>query len=228
MIFRGIHKLSLIDYPGKICTTLFVGGCNFRCQYCHNPELVIEEEGLPKITEEEVVEFLKERKGFLDGICITGGEPTLYKELPQFINKIKTLSFLVKLDTNGTNPTMLQELLKQELVDYVAMDIKGRLSNYPQIVGKEVEIELIKESAQILLSSSIEYEFRTTVFPQLFSQEDAKQISKWLRTAKRYVLQQPNLEKTLERGFKKVKLYTREELERLSKILPNCIIRWRV
>lgn len=226
MTFKGLHKVSLIDYPGKLCAIVFTGGCNFRCRYCHNPELVIDYKKLPDITENEVISFMQKRKGFLDGICISGGEPTIYEDLHEFMGKINKNDFLVKLDTNGTNPGIIKYIVEKKLVDYIAMDIKGIPNRYPEIVGMEIDISKIKESVEILLQNKVDYEFRTTVFPEFFTKEDAKQIGEWVKGAKRYILQKPYLEKTLNENFKPKNLYSDSQLVKLSKFLPNCIIRY--
>lgn len=238
MKFKGLHKISLIDYPGKICAIVFTGGCNFRCHYCHNPELVIGYENLPDIAEEEVVSFMQKRKGMLDGLCISGGEPTIYEDLPKFMSQIKDLGFLVKLDTNGTNPNMLKYVIEKGLVDYIAMDIKGTYTRYHEIVGgifakdermvaqlSQKLLPNIKKSVQILLQNKVDYEFRTTVFPKFFTKEDAQEIGEWVNGAKRYVLQKPHTEKTLDGKFKPKKLYSETKLLNLAKFLPNCILR---
>lgn len=225
MKFKGFHKLSVIDYPEKLCALGFTGGCNFRCHYCHNPELVIDYKNLPDIDEDEIIKFMKKRKGILDGFCITGGEPTIHKDLPKFMKKIKNCGFLVKLDTNGTNPEMLIHIIKEGLIDYVAMDIKGAPGRYPEIVGENSDLSKINESVKVIMQSKIDYEFRTTVFPKFFGEEDAKKIGEWIVGAKHYVLQQPRVVKTLDKNFKKAKLYTNNELKEFTKFLPNCIIR---
>lgn len=221
MKFKGLQGLSLIDYPNKLCATLFTGGCNFRCPYCHNPELVIGYEKLPDIIQDEILKFLKERKGFLDGITICGGEPTIHSYLPDFVKLVKKEGFLVKLDTNGTNPDMLKKIE----VDYIAMDIKGSLKRYNEVSGVKVDTDFIKKSVDLIMESSIDYEFRTTVFPGFFNKEDAVQIAKWVKGAKRYVLQKPTVVKTLDGNIKNAKLYSDAELRELADILPNCSIR---
>ncbi len=229
MNFKGFQKVSLIDYPGKICAIVFTGGCNFRCHYCHNPELVINYDKLPDIPEEEILNFMHRRKGLLDGLEITGGEPTILPDLPQFMERVKKMGFLVKLDTNGTNPALLAHLTENGLVDYIAMDIKATPHRYKEVVGVKVDTSKIKESVRIIMQSAadgkIDYEFRTTVFPEFFGEEDAKEVGKWVKGANRYVLQKPRTEKTLNGKFKPKKLYTDSELINLAQFLPNCIIR---
>lgn len=183
---------------------------------------------LPNITDTQVLAFLYKRKGFLDAVSITGGEPTLHKELLEFIPQVKTLKFLIKLDTNGTNPAFLETVIEKQLVNYIAMDIKATPSKYPEVVGADVDIAKINKSIKIIMQSNIDYEFRTTVFPEFFGKEDAKEIAEWVRGAKSYVLQKPTIVKMLSKPKSKtdnIKLYTDSELSELSKILPNCTVR---
>ena len=189
MYISGLQKLTLLDFPGRLAATVFLGGCNFRCPFCHNASLVLSPAKCEKIEEEEFFEFLKSRSGKLTGVCITGGEPTLYPELKSFIKKIKDMSFAVKLDTNGTNPALLMELIYEGLVDYVAMDIKNCPSKYESTVGTGVDMKKIESSVAILLSGKVDYEFRTTVVRELHTVEDLRAISEWISGAKRYFLQ---------------------------------------
>ncbi|MDD2890799.1 MAG: anaerobic ribonucleoside-triphosphate reductase activating protein [bacterium] len=229
MNFKGHQPLSLIDYPRKMCAVLFTGGCSFHCYFCHNPELVVDYKKLPDIPGAQILKFLDGRRGFLDGICITGGEPTLWKELPDFMKQVKDMNFLIKLDTNGTNPEFLTSVIENKLVDYVAMDIKTTPAKYPDVVEIEnIDISKIDESIKILLNSTIEYEFRTTVFPEFFSQIDAQEIGHWIKGAKSYILQKPRTIKMLSKGrFKEkdIPLYTDAELLKLATFLPNCTVR---
>jgi len=213
MIFKGVQKLTLIDYPGKIACTLFTFGCNFRCPYCHNPELVVEN-NTPSIPEEQIMSFLEKRKNFLEGVCITGGEPTLYSDLPEFIKKVKRLGFSVKLDTNGTNPEMVKELINKKLVDYIAMDIKAPLEKYDDVVKVKADKKKIKESVEIIKSFP-EHEFRTTIIPELLSRDDMIAIAKWLKGAKRFFIQQFRPSKTLDKSFLAKQPYSKEELEKI-------------
>jgi pyruvate formate lyase activating enzyme len=217
MIIKGLQKQTLLDYPGKIACTIFTFGCNFRCNYCHNPELIIDD-GRPEIKQEEILEFLKARKGFLDGVCITGGEPTLNKELPEFISKIKELGFLVKLDTNGTNPRMIEELINKKLVDYIAMDIKAPLEFYDKVTNTKVNKEDIQKSVDLIRKMK-DYEFRTTVVPGLFNEEYAKLIGEWLKGSKRFYIQQFRGIKNLDKSFVNKKPFSKEELEKFCRIL---------
>ena len=191
-----IQKQSLIEYPGKISAVIFIAGCNLRCQFCYTPDLVLPEriKKIKPIPEEEVFSFLKERKGFLEAVSISGGEPTLNPQFPKFIEKIKNLKYLVELETNGTNPKMLKELIDKRLVDYVAMDIKHQLvfEKYNEICGKVLTkkgFESIKESIGILLEGKVDYEFRTTIMKEFHTKEDILEICKAIRKAKVYFLQ---------------------------------------
>ena len=161
MLVGGLQKTTLLDYPDKVAATIFTIGCNFRCSFCHNPEIV---KGIARVTSNnEILKFLKSRKKLLEAVCITGGEPTIHRDLPGFIQKLKSLGFLVKLDTNGTNPTMLKKLMKTGQVDYVAMDIKHRFSKYKDITQIDEDLTIYKDSIEVLINSNIDYEFRTTV-----------------------------------------------------------------
>lgn len=191
MILGGLQKLTLIDYPGKIAATVFTFGCNFRCSFCHNYDLMGDHTDRVQkpISAQTFFKFLESRVDKLDGVCISGGEPTLHEDLPGFIEKIKKLGFLVKLDTNGTNPEMLQKLIKDKLVDYVAMDIKAPLQKYTQIAEVPVNQLKVQKSVQIIKSLA-RYEFRTTVVNNLHSKTDLIEIIDWIGGAKNYFLQQ--------------------------------------
>ena len=189
--FYGLQKLTLLDYPGKMAATLFTGGCNFRCPFCHNKSLVYLNESEGEISRETILEYLDKRKGILDGVCITGGEPTLYPGLRDFIETLKSLGLLVKLDTNGTNFDKLKELVDGGLVDYVAMDIKNCPKKYSMTVGLEnYDLTDIEKSVSYLLENHVDYEFRTTVVKEFHEPEDMKEIGEWIKGAKNYYLQQ--------------------------------------
>jgi len=195
MLLGGLQKMTLIDYPGKIAATVFTVGCNFRCPFCHNPELVLSTQlsvHSKSRSEEQVksfFEFLKTRQGKLDGICITGGEPTLQPDLVEFITRIKKMGFAVKLDSNGTRPDTLKELFDKRLVDYVAMDIKASQENYEKACGIKLDLERIKLSVDLIKNSGVDYEFRTTIVPGLHTEEEFKKVAEWLNGSRRYVLQ---------------------------------------
>lgn len=205
MLLSGLVKTTLIDYPKKIACIVFTQGCNFRCSFCHNPSLIPikreENAQTEEVTEESFFEFLNTRKGKLDGVSITGGEPTLQQDLQNFMKKIKDMGFLVKLDSNGSNPQILKEIIEKGLVDYIAMDIKHTREKYPLAMGRKLPIERIEESVELIMNSGIDYEFRTTVVPTIHAEEDFVEIAKWIKGAKNYYLQEyrdvTTLDKTL-------------------------------
>ena len=227
-------ETSLIDWEGKIVSTLYVPLCNFRCPYCYNSDLILHPENFPNIFQKEINSFLLKRKDFIDGICMSGGEPTLYSDLILYFKNLRDNDFLIKLDTNGTNPKLLEKLLNLGLVDYIAMDIKSSLDfdNYSKAAGIEdkIMIEKVKDSIELIMNSKIDYEFRTTVVPLLHSEETIIEIARYITGAKKYVLQNFSpLEETLNPSFQKIKPYSDEKIQELSekakKYLPNCY--WR-
>lgn len=186
----GYQKTTLLDYPGHVAATIFTGGCNFRCPFCHNSDLVVNPTMSPCISQEEIFAFLKKRKNVLSGICITGGEPTLQTNLSEFIKKVRFLGYKIKLDTNGYRPDVISSLLEDNLLDYIAMDIKAGLSNYAKVSGiPNLDTSKIKESISIIENSGIDYEFRTTVVKELHSQEDFLEISEMLSSSSPYFIQ---------------------------------------
>ncbi len=185
----GIDRLSLSDYPGKICANLIVPGCNFRCPYCSEARLIFDFIPMPKVSEDEVIAFLHPRLGFLDGVCLTGGEPTIHRELPVFLGRLKSIGSLVKLDTNGSHPRRLRHVISRKLVDYVAMDVKSPLTRYREMVGYDITREELLDSIQLIRRSGVDYEFRTTAVPGLVGEKDLLEIAEMLRGSKRYVLQ---------------------------------------
>ncbi|MBQ7173751.1 MAG: anaerobic ribonucleoside-triphosphate reductase activating protein [Clostridia bacterium] len=190
MLIHGLQKLTLLDFPGRVAATLFTGGCNFRCPFCHNATLVEHPAEAPTYSEEEIFSFLTGRKGILDGVAITGGEPLMNPDIRDFIKKIKEMGFAVKLDTNGAYPKRLSELLDENLVDYVAMDVKNSREKYAETVGlAKFDLTPIEESVQILLSSGIDFEFRTTVVKEFHTVEDIAKIADWIAGAEHYFLQ---------------------------------------
>lgn len=199
----GWNKTTLLDYPGHIAATLFTGGCNFRCPFCHNAELVLRPGEQEEIREEEIFAFLQRRKGITEGICITGGEPSLQPGLKEFIRRVKGLGYLVKLDTNGYRPDVLWELLGEGLLDYVAMDVKASRKNYAQAAGLEgLDIAAIEMSMGIIRSSGIAYEFRTTVVKGIHTAEDMEDIGRWLSGCRAFYLQAyRDNENVMEPGF---------------------------
>lgn len=189
----GLEKLSLVDYDGKVASTVFTATCNFKCPFCHNSPLVTEVNTLTQIPEEDILSYLKSRRGILDGLCITGGEPTLQKDLPDFCAKVKEFGLSIKLDTNGTNPDMIKTLFTNNLIDYVAMDIKNAKENYASIIGFDKFDTLnVEKSVEYLTTSGIDYEFRTTLVNEYHTKTDIENIGKWLKGAKKYALQKFN------------------------------------
>jgi len=221
MIFSGLQKTSLIDFPGRISAILFTRGCTFRCVYCHNPELVDPKQYYPEIPETEIIKFLDKRREILDGVVITGGEPTIFSDLPAFIKRIKAMGFAVKLDTNGTNFKMLKQLVEAKAVDYVAMDIKHHLARYAEITG--VDVPDVYRSLKYLLTEPVDYEFRTTLLPKYFSIADFHQIGKLIKGAKRYYLQQFRPERTLDPALAAAAIFTEGELNQFQKLLSHYV-----
>lgn len=213
MKIHGLNKLTLLDYPGHMACLIFTGACNYRCLFCHNASLVLNPNSQPAISEDEIFTFLQSRKGILEGVCISGGEPTLQADLPEFIRKIRAMDLRVKLDTNGSRPGILKSLLEEGLLDYVSMDIKNAPERYLTTIGIPAEprnsddftdncnarrdipgfnnliTDSVRQSAELLMQSGISYEFRTTVVKELHREEDLLTIGKWLNGAKAYYLQ---------------------------------------
>ena len=188
--FYGLQKLTLLDYPGNMACTVFTGGCNFRCPFCHNRSLVFLNENDSEIAVEDIFDFLKGRNKILDGVCITGGEPLLHKGIREFIERVRALGLKVKLDTNGSNYETLKQLIDEGLVDYVAMDIKNSPSKYAMTIGMEnYDLSEVEKSKDLLLEGKVEYEFRTTVVKDFHEVSDFEEIGKWIKGAKHYYLQ---------------------------------------
>jgi pyruvate formate lyase activating enzyme len=228
MLISGIQKLTLLDYPEKTACTIFTHGCNFLCPFCHNASLAVRAGELPNIDQEEVFSLLRKRKGILDGVCVSGGEPTLYPKLSDFLGRIKEMGYLVKLDTNGSMPNVIADAISEGLVDYVAMDIKNSKESYSKTVGLEnYDISPIIESAELLMRCGIDYEFRTTLVRELHKESDIISIGKWLAGAERYFLQTfIDSGDLLAEGFSS---YDKNETEHLLSLLkeyiPNAQIR---
>ena len=191
-IFAGLQKLTLLDYPGKVACTLFTRGCNFRCPFCHNASLVVRTDEQPMYTNDEILAFLKKRQGVLDGVAITGGEPTLMSGLYEFIAEVKEMGYSVKLDSNGTRPEVLKKLVLNGLVDYVAMDIKNSPEKYAYTCGlpESYDLSKIEESKNFLMEGHVDFEFRTTVAKPFHTEEDFYKIGEWLKGSEKYFLQQ--------------------------------------
>ncbi len=226
MKFLGQVKSSFIDYPGKICAVYFTGGCNFRCPYCHNSSLV-KGEG-ENIDEEQVFAHLEKRRGMLDGVCISGGEPTLEPGLSSFFRKIKDKGFLAKLDTNGTAPEVLEELIGDRAIDYIAMDVKAPFGKYSKVAGKTVDVGAIKDSISIIKNSDVEYEFRTTVCKELLRIKDVLEIAQYIKGSKRYVVQNFRDCNSVLAGEGKFSPFSPGELEKLRTKLEGFFTEFKV
>jgi len=231
MLFGGLQKTTLVDYSGKVAATIFTAGCNFRCPYCHNPELVLPEliKEQPKITEKEILNFLKEHQKLLEGVCITGGEPTIQPDLINFIKKVKDLGFLVKLDTNGSRPGVLNSLIEGNLIDYVAMDIKAPKQKYELFVEDKKIGENIDKSIELLKQDKVDYEFRTTLAPDILEEQDILAIADWIKFAPRYFLQRFQNSKVLNEKFKDLQPWSEQRiktvLKKIKPYFPQCDIR---
>ena len=190
MRIDGLQKMTLLDFPGKVACTVFTGGCNFRCPFCHNALLVTKLPEKPDYSEDEILSFLEKRTGLLDGVAITGGEPLLNPDIADFIRKIRSMGYAVKLDTNGSFPERLKAIVGEGLVDYVAMDIKNRKEKYAETIGlKNLDLSKIEESIEFLKTGAVDYEFRTTVVERFHTVEDIRAAAEWIGGAKRYFLQ---------------------------------------
>jgi len=231
MLFGGLQKTTLVDYPGKVAATVFAVGCNFCCPYCHNPELVLPEliKKQPKIAEKEILDFLKERRKLLEALCITGGEPTIQPDLIDFIKKVKDLGFLIKIDTNGSCPNVLNNLIEKKLIDYVAMDIKAPKEKYEIFSEDEEIIEKIDKSIELLKQDKIDYEFRTTLVSDILDEQDILAIVDWIRFAPRYYLQRFQKGKVLDEKFQNAQPWseqrTKQLLKKIKPYFSKCDIR---
>lgn len=212
MNIQGFTKTTLLDYPGKVAAVIFLGGCNFRCPFCHNSSLVLAPNRELSDSLEDILRFLKKRRKILDGVCISGGEPTLDPDLEALCEQLKALSYPVKLDTNGTNPGLLRKLAGEHLIDYVAMDIKSSLQNYPKLTGiSKPDLDGIRQSVEWLMANALAYEFRTTVVRELHTEKDFTEISRWLAGASQYYLQAyRDSPQVMRRGYTAC---TKEEME---------------
>lgn len=216
-IIDGFDKLTLLNYPERIACTIFTKGCNFKCPFCHNSSLISLDKENDKY--KEVISYLNKRKGILDGVCITGGEPLIHKSIKELIKEIKDMNFLVKLDTNGSNPVLLKELIDEKLIDYVAMDIKNTFDKYEMTIGCKTNIDNIKKSIEIIESSNIDYEFRTTIVKELHTFDDIKSIVNRIDKKSKYYIQNfRNSDGVLN---KELNGFTKEELENLQKEINN-------
>ena len=217
MRIGGIQKCSLIDFPGKVSAVLFTQGCPWRCPYCHNERLVFPDRFDPPILETEVFSFLRRRREQLDGVVVSGGEPTIQPDLIEFIREIKKMGFAVKLDTNGFRPDVLEKVIRLELLDYIAMDVKAPLDNYATVAGARVDTGKTRRSISIIINSGIDHEFRTTAVPGLHTIEDLRAIGELVTGAKRYILQEFIPKNTLKPELSLTAPFPRQVLENLEK-----------
>lgn len=227
MTINGMQKLTLLDYPGNVACLIFTQGCNFRCPFCHNSGLLDMNNNCEKIDEKEVFKYLEKRRGLLDGVCISGGEPLLQKDIEDFIRKVKDLGYKVKLDTNGSSPKKLKQLIEDGLIDYVAMDIKNDFLNYDRTAGMCTNIDNIKKSIEIIENSNIEYEFRTTIVKQFHDIGKLEKIIQYIGPNARYYIQNyQDCSSVLQRGLNG---FDNEELLNIKNTLgvkyPNLVVR---
>ncbi len=215
MNIGALQKFSLIEYPGRICAILFTQGCNFRCPYCYNRDLVEPDLFKPPLDENEIFAFLEKRRGKLDAVTITGGEPTIQPDLVPFIGRLREMNYLVKVDSNGSRPDVLSLLIQSRLVDYIAMDIKGPLEKYRDITRSKVDPKMIQESIRLIMNSGVDYEFRTTVVKSLLSRDDLLKVAQLIQGARRYALQSFISLTPLEPEFAKETSYSDEDLRLL-------------
>lgn len=219
MKIGGIQKFSTVDYPGYTVASIFTIGCNMRCGYCHNPELVLPEQFVGEIPTDEILEFLASRQGLLDGVAISGGEPMMQEDLPDFIRKVKAMGFRVKLDTNGTNPAMLKELIDEGLLDFVAMDIKGPLDKYVQIAARPIDLDAIQESIRLI--KTIDHEFRTTIVRTQLEPYDFEAIGELVDGAQRFALQYFKPGNTVSPQFRDEVSFTPSEMDQAKAIMQR-------
>ena len=227
MKIGGINTLTLLDFPGKVAAIVFTAGCNFRCGYCHNVQFVLPEQ-IEKLSghfipKEKFFNFLETRKNLLDGVVISGGEPTIWPDLPDFLKEIKKRGFLTKLDTNGTNPEMIEKLLKEKLVDYIAMDIKMPLNEYETLSCVKIDGTILKQSVELIKKSTIEYEFRTTVIEEFHDVNVIENIFKDIGSVKKFTLQNFRPEKTLCPSFGEFHACTAQKLKTFKKIAEKYV-----
>jgi len=229
LIIGGFQRSSLIDYPDRISAVVFTQGCNFRCPYCFNPELVDPDRYRPVIPEVDILDFLDKRRGKLDAVVITGGEPTIQSDLLEFAKKIKAKSFLVKLDTNGSRPEIIIAGIDRHLFDFVALDIKAPPGKYQDVTASQTDIQRIEESIKIVIDSGIDHEFRTTVVKELLTLDDLFEIAQLIKGGKSWALQRFESNKVLDPRILKKSPYSETELnelrEELSRVISNCVVR---
>lgn len=223
MKIGGIQKLSLVDYPGHTAIALFTTGCNMRCGYCHNPELVLPERYADDIPLDDIFLFLKSRVGKVEAVVVSGGEPTMHEDLPHLLREIKALGFLVKLDSNGTNPAMLASLFQEGILDYVAMDIKASMARYQEVVARPIDTAAIRHSIELIKESGVAHEFRTTLVKSQVSPTDLEEIGELVKGSPRYALQRFRPGRTLSPQFANETTYSDDELEQLKKRMEDFV-----
>jgi len=221
MKIGGLQKTSLQDYPEEVSSIIWTIGCNFSCPFCYNKDLV--NGNIDEIAEDEIFSFLEKRRNLIDGLVISGGEPFLQKDLKEFCKKVKKIGYKIKIDTNGSYPYKLKELIDEKLVDYIAMDVKAPKKKYESLTNVKTDIKKIEKSIEIIKNSDVDYEFRTTIVPNLLAKEDIFDIAKWLEGAKKFFLQQFRIEPSLiSPNLSKVTPYSKEELIKILEVIKPC------
>jgi len=221
MRIGGLQKTSLLDYPDTISAIVWTVGCDFRCPFCYNKDIVLG--NVEPISEDEVLSFLKKRFGMLEGLVISGGEPLMQKDIVEFCEKVKKIGYLIKIDTNGMHPEKLKELIDKNLVDYIAMDVKAPKKKYDKLTNIRTNIKKIEKSIEIIKNSTVDYEFRTTIIPELLTNQDIMDIAKWLKRAKRFYIQQFKVDTPLiSPKLSKAKPYAKEELIKIHEDIKLC------
>lgn len=220
---KGFVPVTMVDWDGKIASTLFLGGCNYRCPFCQNAELVLSPQKLPDVPWDVIKDHLVKKKNWIDGVVVTGGEPCVNDGLFELLEEIKKLDCLVKIDTNGSRPDVLQKVVENNLVDYIAMDIKTSLERYAEAAGVPVDTSAVKKSIDLIMNSGIDYEFRTTLVPCFVSEEDLLKIANYIKNANLYVIQQFSPENVLDPALKGLKPYSKEEVLRIADICRQIV-----
>ncbi|HOL21779.1 MAG TPA: anaerobic ribonucleoside-triphosphate reductase activating protein [bacterium] len=228
MKIGALQKTSLIEFPGRLSCIVFIQGCNFRCPYCHNPELVLPEKYLPLLSTSEVIGFLEMRKKYLDGVVITGGEPCADSDLLPFVRELKGMGYAIKIDTNGSFPEVIGKMLTEGMLDYIAMDVKGPAEKYEMLAGVRVDMKKIEETISLIKNSSIGYEFRTTVVKEMLSINDFEGIGRLIQGAKLYYLQHFKPSKAVDPATLSYHTYSDKEFEEIKKIMLKYVERCEI
>jgi pyruvate formate lyase activating enzyme len=223
MKIGGLEKLSLVDYPGQTAAALFTIGCNMRCGYCHNPELVLPERFAPEIPLPYIFDFLARRRGLLDAVVISGGEPTMHDDLPEFALTIKKMGFLVKLDSNGTRPDVLKRMVGEGSIDFIAMDIKATMAKYSAAIARPIDTAALQDSIKLIMNSGLDYEFRTTAVKQLMKVEDFDEIGQMIRGTKRYAFQKFRSGRSLNPQFDRFESFNDDEIDEIVGIMQKYV-----